>query len=222
MRVKLEEVSGGFILSDMLVMKKTFLALTALIALTLILAGCAQVPDDGTGNGGKPVAEDSNISELDYSALSESSIAGVDVVFVDMMIPHHEQALVLADLAFNYAEDSEVLRLAEEIRSAQDAEVDMMRSWYANSDIVPRSQDHSEMAGMLSDEQLEALGNLRGREFDIAWLEGMIEHHEGAIAMADMVKFSKTPAVIEFAEHLVILQQREIDEMSSLLELLKS
>jgi uncharacterized protein (DUF305 family) len=169
----------------------------------------------GTGQTG-------SLEELDYSALSESSIAGVDVVFVDMMIPHHEQALVLADLAFKYAEDSEVLRLAEEIRSVQDVEVDMMRSWYANSDIVPRFQDHSEMAGMLSDEQLEALGSLRGKEFDIAWLEGMIEHHEGAIAMADMVKFSKTPAVIEFAEHLVVLQQREIDEMSSLLELFKS
>jgi uncharacterized protein (DUF305 family) len=202
----------------MLVMKKTLLALAAL---TVILTGCAQVYDDGMGNGGKAAAEDSNISELDYSALSESSIAGVDVVFVDMMIPHHEQALVLADLAFKYAEDSEVLRLAEEIRSVQDVEVDMMRSWYANSDIVPRSQDHSEMAGMLSYEQLEALGSLRGREFDIAWLEGMIEHHEGAIDMADMVKFSKTPAVIEFAEHLVVLQQWEIDEMRSLLETLK-
>lgn len=206
----------------MLVMKKALLALTALIALTVILAGCAEVSDDRTGNSGKPVEEDSNISELDYSALSESSIAGVDVVFVDMMIPHHEQALVLADLAFKYAEkNSEVLRLAEEIRSVQGVEVDMMRSWYINSDIAPRFQDHSEMAGMLSDEQLEALGNLRGKEFDIAWLEGMIEHHEGAIDMADMVKFSKTSAVIEFAEHLIILQQREIDEMRSLLETLK-
>lgn len=205
----------------MLVMKKALLALTALIALTVILAGCAEVSDDRKGNSGKPVAEDSNISELDYSALSESSIAGVDVVFVDMMIPHHEQALVLADLAFKYAENSEVLRLAEEIRSVQDVEVDMMRSWYINSDIAPRFQDHSEMDGMLSDEQLEALGNLRGKEFDVAWVEGMIEHHEGAIDMADMVRFSKTPAVIEFAEHLVVLQQREIYEMRSLLETLK-
>lgn len=187
--------------------------LAAAISVSL-LAGCSYIEGD------VKVSESGSVG-FDYSSVADAQIRGVDVVFVDMMIPHHEQALVLADLAFKYSEDSEVLRLAEEIRSAQDVEVNMMRSWYANSDIIPRSQDHSEMAGMLSDDQMEALANLRGKEFDIAWLEGMIEHHEGAIAMADMVKFSKTPAVIEFAEHLVILQQREIDEMTLLLEVIR-
>lgn len=187
--------------------------LAAAISVSL-LAGCSYIEGD------VKVSESGSVG-FDYSSVADAQIRGVDVVFVDMMIPHHEQALVLADLAFKYSEDSEVLRLAEEIRSAQDVEVNVMRSWYANSDIIPRSQDHSEMAGMLSDDQMEALANLRGKEFDIAWLEGMIEHHEGAIAMADMVKFSKTPAVIEFAEHLVILQQREIDEMTLLLEVIR-
>lgn len=120
-----------------------------------------------------------------------------DVMFMQMMIPHHGQALVMSDLAPDRAQDRRVLLLAERIAAGQGPEINVMAQWLAERDLeVPRVDDdhmdfdhgahgHSSMAGMLTESQLDKLADAEGTEFDRLFLEYMIGHHEGALTMAD-------------------------------------
>jgi len=147
-----------------------------------------------------------------------------DVMFAQMMIPHHEQAIELSDIALDPAVGASdaVRALAEQIKGAQDAEIAQMKSLLAgwgqsmmmNSDI-----DHSTMmSGMLTLEELENLSQLRGSEFDSAWLEVMIAHHEGAIQMAqDALEGGSNSDIQALCEAIISGQQAEIDEMRNLL-----
>ncbi len=120
-----------------------------------------------------------------------------DEMFMQMMIPHHAQALEMTDLAAEHATDRRVSLLAERISAAQGPEISMMAAWLEERDLeVPRASDdpmdfdhgehgHMEMAGMLTQAQLGRLGTARGVEFDRLFLRYMIGHHEGAVQMAD-------------------------------------
>jgi uncharacterized protein (DUF305 family) len=126
-----------------------------------------------------------------------------DVMFAQMMIPHHEQAVVMADLAPDRASDSQVLALASEIKQAQAPEIDLMQSWLQTwgVDQMPADeamQDHGShgMDGMLTEEQLSELAEVKGTAFDALFATYMIEHHEGAVAMAqDVLNSGQDPAV---------------------------
>ena len=81
------------------------------------------------------------------------------------------------------------------------------------------SMDHSSMMnGMLTVEQLDGLSSLQGADFDRAWLEAMIAHHEGAVEMAGTVlSDGANPEIRSLAERIIAGQQAEIDEMRALL-----
>ncbi|TWG92619.1 uncharacterized protein (DUF305 family) [Nocardioides sp. J9] len=177
----------------------------------------------GPGEEAQTVGPDAGAAEGDFSH--------DDVAFVQMMIPHHAQALVMSDLAPGRAESRQVKALARRISAAQRPEILTMAAWLQEKGFsVPTAADdpsaydhgehgHATMHGMLSDEQMRALEAASGAEFDRLFLEGMIQHHQGAIEMADAVaRRGSDVRVTEMAEEMVIGQGAEVDRMRAVLE----
>lgn len=144
-----------------------------------------------------------------------------DQMFAAMMIPHHEQAVEMSELALTRSTNEELLALARQIRDAQEPEIDQMRSW-GDTDMGDHAGHGMEMSGMLSDTEMDALRGATGSEFDRLFLAGMIAHHEGAIEMADMIIDSENDEVRALGESIRRTQQLEIDRMRVLLALLKN
>jgi uncharacterized protein (DUF305 family) len=139
--------------------------------------------------------------------------------FAQMMIPHHEQAMVMSDLALSNNAGPEVSALAIKIQSAQGPEIDQLRMILERYDQeeVHSHGDH-DMPGMLTEAQFDELGAAKGRDFDPLFLAGMIEHHEGAIVMAEEVLGqTDDPEIRELAEQIIEAQRAEIEEMRLLL-----
>ncbi|WP_220451189.1 DUF305 domain-containing protein [Nocardioides dongkuii] len=157
-----------------------------------------------------------------------------DVSYLQMMIPHHGQALDLTELAETRAADPRVRSLAGRIEAAQGPEIWVMAGWLAERRIdVPSPQedphdyDHSEhghhpMVGLLSDEELAELAAASGTAFDRLFLEGMVRHHRGAVEMADDVLATGIdPRVAEIAADVRVGQGVEIDRMQRILASLR-
>ena len=153
-----------------------------------------------------------------------------DIAFVQMMIPHHAQALEMSRLARRYAVDDGVRTLAARIRAAQGPEILTMASWLEAEDVeVPQAGDaageydhgehgHDPMLGMLTDAQMRRLAAARGAEFDRLFLQGMIQHHQGAIEMADAVAVGGSAVLVsELAADVKATQAAEISRMRELL-----
>lgn len=147
-----------------------------------------------------------------------------DVMFAQMMIPHHEQAVVMSDYALENTSNPEVLALAEQIKAAQQPEIEQMTSWLeewgvpvmSGMDAMGAHGGHG-MSGMLTDEQLDELANATDADFDALYLAYMIDHHEGAIDMAEDVADSQDPRVAALAAAIIEAQRAEILEMQRLL-----
>ena len=144
---------------------------------------------------------------------SNSGYSSQDIMFAEMMIPHHEQAIEMSDLALKNSTNPEVLALAQKIKDAQAPEIEQMKSWGASS---MAHMGHM-MDGMLSYEEISELAAASGSEFDRLFLEGMIKHHEGAIDMAEMVIDSKNAEVAALANAIIEAQRAEIATMKELL-----
>nr|MCU0299546.1 DUF305 domain-containing protein [Candidatus Nanopelagicales bacterium] len=153
------------------------------------------------------------------------------------MIPHHQQAVEMADraLSADSGASEQVQQLAEQIKAAQDPEIqqmtDWLQSWNAPTAMPGASQgadmqgmDHSghdmggiTMAGMMTAEQMDELQQASGEQFDEMWLTMMIAHHEGAVAMAEQVRSSSDPNVSTLADNIISSQQAEIEQMKAML-----
>ena len=120
----------------------------------------------------------------------------------------------MSDLALTKSQDSEVLALATQIKSAQAPEIDQMKTWGGSH--MGSHAGHM-MDGMLTDEEMRALSAAMGKEFDRLFLEGMIKHHEGAIDMAEMVIDSTNKEVSTLANAIITAQKEEIVRMKELL-----
>ncbi|MGH3351611.1 MAG: DUF305 domain-containing protein [Nocardioides sp.] len=143
-----------------------------------------------------------------------------DAAFVTMMIPHHAQALEMTRLAHEHSSHPEVNSLATRIESAQGPEIVAMSGWLnARGLRVPRASDPAHtMDGMLTEAQMTELGKARGERFDRLFLTGMIQHHEGAIKMADPMAAKGSDALaIEMAMDVEATQKVEIEIMEKLL-----
>ncbi|KUG54788.1 DUF305 domain-containing protein [Serinicoccus chungangensis] len=150
-----------------------------------------------------------------------------DVQFATEMIPHHQQAVEMSDMALRQG-GPDVMELAERIQEAQAPEIETMTGWLqAWGEDVPETgdhggmgdMDHSQMEGMMTPEDMEDLDSAEGSQFDSMWLEMMIEHHNGAITMAQtQVDDGLNPEAIALAEDIAESQEAEIDEMETLLQ----
>ena len=166
----------------------------------------------------------SNSEPADSSAVVSVEFNDDDVMFAQMMIPHHEQAIEMSDIALDptVMAGDEVKALATEIKGAQDPEIQKMTQfltdWY-QSLTMDDSMGHGDMmSGMLTEDQLANLSTLRGAEFDREWMLAMIAHHEGAIEMAlAVLQDGKNSAVRDLANSIINAQEAEIAEMRKLL-----
>lgn len=135
-------------------------------------------------------------------------------MFAAMMVPHHEQAIEMAELALSNSSNQKIIELAQEIKAAQAPEIELLSSWAGSMLGV---HDGHQMAGMLNDDELKKLAAASGAEFDRLFLTGMIKHHQGAIEMAQDVLTSINAEVVELAKSIIDTQQAEIVLMQQLL-----
>ena len=151
---------------------------------------------------------------------SSSQMVGSDAMFLQMMIPHHEQAVVMSDLALSISKDAEVLKLAKQIKDAQAPEIIEMQGWLSDAGLSedPGHSMGDGMGGMLSDSDLSALKGSTGKAFDKLFLAGMIAHHEGAIDMVMMIENSQDSDVKRLGQDIVKSQTAEIELMKELLK----
>jgi uncharacterized protein (DUF305 family) len=154
---------------------------------------------------------------------SDVSLLGSDAMFLEMMIPHHQQAVDISDLAISGSKDTELVALAKKIRDGQAAEIIQMQDWLAgggDTSMMNHGMNHSMgdgMGGMLTESELNTLNSLSGSKFDIYWLKGMIAHHEGALHMVTMIKDSNRSEIQNFGEEIISVQTTEIEQMKKML-----
>lgn len=149
------------------------------------------------------------------SAQSNSEYSADDINFAEMMIPHHEQAIEMSEIALLNTTNPEVLKLAQQIKDAQSPEIDLMKSW---TGVKTSTHAGHLMEGMLSENELSDLREAKEREFDTLFLQGMIKHHEGAIVMAQEVSASKNEEVANLSSAIIAAQNMEIAAMKVLLQ----
>lgn len=122
----------------------------------------------------------------------------------------------MSELALTRSEDDEVIRLAEQIKSAQGPEISQMRSLLAEFGIEEDSSSHmAHMHGMLDEDEMAALEKAKGIDFDRLFLSGMIKHHEGAIDMVALVGDSMRLSTL--GEAIFTAQNEEIAKMQEML-----
>lgn len=141
-------------------------------------------------------------------------------MFAEMMIPHHQQAILMSEIALARSTNPEVRDLANQIISAQSQEITLMESWI--DEATHGAHGGHSMSGMATEEELAQLDTLNSPEFDEMFLELMIEHHEGALDMVHMLDGTTKPDAKQLAEDIVRVQQEEIELMKQLLQQLAS
>ena len=188
----------------------------------LLLAGC------GTSTGSTTSGSDHNQA---------------DVAFAQQMIPHHAQAVQMAEMALDRTSDPAVERLAREVEDAQDPEIETMTGWLEDWDAeVPSTRgmmsgsgdggmmsgdsdgadddasSGGSMAGMMSGTDMRRLDGATGSGFDRMWLQMMVRHHEGAVEMARAEQADgENRAAKRLAASLEESQTEEIARMEKML-----
>ncbi len=165
-------------------------------------------------------------SDSDSPSGDSKNFNEADVKFAQDMIPHHRQATEMAALAQDRSVNVQILELAESIESAQEPEIETMTGWLeAWGEDVPQEMsgemDHSShagMPGMMSAEDMAALEGATGPEFDQMFLTMMIQHHMGAIEMAQAeVSDGKYDDAVKLATSI---EQEQADEITLMEQLL--
>ncbi|MBV1854300.1 DUF305 domain-containing protein [Catellatospora tritici] len=155
------------------------LLLAGLATATLAAAGCSTTGHSNTGHSGMPGMASSAPAGANYNS--------ADVTFAQAMIPHHEQAVRMSELAATRAADPQVQQLATQIKTAQGPEIETMKGWLAawgRPTADPMGGMHGAMPGMMTDQQMSGLEGLSGAAFDREYTRMMVAHHQGAVAMA--------------------------------------
>lgn len=188
---------------------------TGVLTLALALTGCA---DNSTAPSGQTTSSP--------QSSSASTATDADEMFVTMMIPHHQQAIDMADILLaKDGADSRVIELAEQIKAAQGPEIDTMLGWLEDwgVDYDPDSMDgmdHGSMGGdgMMSEEDMTLLEDADAAEASRLFLEQMIMHHEGAVDMArTALDDAQNSDVLDLAQQVIDDQTAEIATMQELL-----
>lgn len=204
------------------------LALAAVAVLSL--AGCG---DADTGH----TTEHGTSTSATATAPARAEHNDADVTFLRMMYPHHAQAVEMAELVPGHTENQQVRALAASIEQAQAPEMQQITTLLQSFGQPAPSmgeghQGHGmpstpmpgmpttgmPMPGMMSAEQMASLRAASGPDFDRQWLTMMIEHHAGAIAMAETeLADGRNPDAQALARAIITAQQAEIDQMRTML-----
>lgn len=216
---------------------KVLMRLGLLLATVLVLVSCGgnagssggdqdggiQGMDHGKSGGGTAPKEEKNGGGMDHGEMGSGGMSNMDrkmvmtngeysdAAFVDAMVPHHEGAVEMAQVASKNAEHEKTRQLAQNIIDSQRAEIEEFKRIRENLDgPVMKMSGEDTMLGMMKDPQQLADEN----PFDRAFIDNMIPHHESAIAMAEVaLKKSKNSEIRGIAGDIVSAQKREIGQM---------
>ncbi|ROQ58952.1 uncharacterized protein (DUF305 family) [Rathayibacter sp. PhB152] len=200
--------------------KRTLLASTLALATAITLSACSNSSSGTGGLEGMDHSSSSASASPSSTAAAAADFNDQDVTFAQMMKPHHEQAVEMADMIL--AKDgisTDVTGLATQIKEAQGPEISQLGEWITawGAEDSMSGMDHS-MDGMMSDEDMSALESATGPEAEKLFLEQMTMHHEGAVEMAQTeVDEGRNTDAIEMANTIVQTQTEEIATMQDLL-----
>jgi uncharacterized protein (DUF305 family) len=190
---------------------------TALVAGALLLTACGNDTDaghDSMGSGDTSTSADPS---------AEADVSDADVTFAAGMIPHHQSAIEMAQLAEGRAADPRVLDLAARIEAAQGPEIAILSGWLDQwgADAETR-MDMGQMGhgsgGMTYEQGMQALTDATGAEFDRMFLTQMVAHHSGAVEMAQAeLSSGRNDEALAMAGSIRDSQSAEIAEMEQLL-----
>jgi uncharacterized protein (DUF305 family) len=209
----------------------------------------ACTPDDGSATSapssvvvqpGRPGEPARTVAPEDYAdGVGELRWNQADVDFMTHMIGHHLQALEISELAADRAEAEQVRAIASRIYDTQGAEIHALAAWLQErgqpvpAEVArlegsgPRGPGgdhathghHADMPGMLTPEQVAALEAASGAEFDRLFLEGMIQHHEGAVDMSvEVLTHGSDARAEELATDIGAGQTAEIGRLQDILD----
>jgi uncharacterized protein (DUF305 family) len=187
--------------------KKTGVLVATVGILLAAVLGFSLIKNSGNGSMGM------------HHGSSSSSYTGAGTMFLQMMIPHHQQAIDISNIALKSSKDTELLALAASIIETQSAEILQMKSWLKDAGAsTDMGHSMSGMGGMLNEEELSALAAATGKSFDTLWLRGMIGHHDGAIHMVTMIQDASNSDIKTFGESVVKDQSTQIVQMKAMLK----
>jgi uncharacterized protein (DUF305 family) len=217
--------------NDLAMWTRTLLTGAAALAALVIAAGCSN-----NSGGEQPAGQTTTAASPTAQATTSAADAhnDADVMFAQHMIPHHQQAVEMSDMLLaKQGIDPRVIELANQIKAAQGPEIQQMQGWlneWGNPPMSPAPSGdttmpgHGDMpgmsggSGMMSDADMAALQNAQGAEASKLFLTQMIQHHKGAIAMAqNEIRDGKYPPAVAMARQIVTSQQQEIDTMNGIL-----
>jgi uncharacterized protein (DUF305 family) len=204
--------------------------LALLLAAALILTACggAGGGQQGSGSGGHGMAENGGMDhdQMDHGSMDMGS-GGMarqmvmhngkysDKAFIDAMVPHHQGAIAMAQVALKNAEHGQIKELSRNIVSTQEEEIEKLKSIKKEefgTTEVPMEMSSKEMRGMGVMMDPQALAD--EDPFDRAFIDAMIPHHRSAIEMAKVAnRESENPRIKELAGNIVSAQEREIAQM---------
>ena len=199
----------------------------ALTAIALAACGSTSTPA-GTADAQSPAS--AGTTAATPAAPSPDAASGqhnaADVTFATDMVPHHQQAVTMSQMAQKQATDPKVKSLAAEIQAAQGPEIETMTGWLtAWGQAAPTSGGHdmskmggTGMDGMMTDEQMQQLSAASGTAFDRMWLQGMVAHHKGAVEMSNVeLRDGENADAKKLAQQIIDAQKQEIAVMEQLL-----
>lgn len=197
---------------------RTISRIAALATLAVLVAACGTTPGSSTVTA---------TSTSQVPAVAESAAHNAaDTEFAQMMIIHHQGALEMATLAITQASSDEVRSLAVRISDAQGPEIDTMTGWLdaggedqpASAEMNTMEHEGMQMGGQDQAAVMAELETVTGDDFDQRFLQVMIEHHLGAVAMAETETAEGSNAdALALAGRIIDAQMAEITEMSQLL-----
>lgn len=142
----------------------------------------------------------------------------IDKHFIEQMIPHHESAIAMAKVALEKSQHEEVKTLAKNIISSQTAEINTMKQWYKDwyGTEVPKVSEHEMWGGGMMHAEASADELSTAADFDEAFLAEMVEHHQMAVMMANMLENSTDrPEMKKLADDIATAQNKEINDMQT-------
>lgn len=184
------------------------------IILTLIFAG---------GGGGMMGNWNSLMGSNNTSMPGNQMQNNIDSHFIEQMIPHHEDAITMAGVALEKAQHPEIKQLAQDIKRSQSEEIGKMQNWYKDwtgKDVpdINASTGHGMGSGMMHGGMMDDSTDIEklktAQDFDKAFIEHMIPHHQMAVVMAQMLEGStERPEMKQLAKDIRDAQTKEINQM---------
>ena len=162
-----------------------------------------------------------NGAKASTHAKSLQNLGMNEIMFAQMMIPHHEQAISMSETALKKSRNQALLKLSNQIKSLQGTEKSQLAYWLKATDSSMTMDHDMQMSGMLTTKELASLKRLTGTQFDRTFLQLMIKHHQGAIEMVDLISDSKNLEAKALAKAIKSAQSKEITSMKLLLKKLK-